>query len=130
MPRRVTRDELTPILAEARAKGHQVQQVVRTADGRSFTLHDGALVGCSDGSRYVIAHMNRGGFTLRREIPKVKGKAARAADKRRRRAARELNGRLEARRQQRCARVEAEGPSLEQAMERATEMFAGAELEA
>jgi len=108
MPQRVTRAERRPILAEARAHGHRVEQVVRTKDGRRFTLTDGARVGCSDGSRYVIANMNRGGFTLHREVPKVKGKAARAADKRRRRAAREHTGRLEARRRDRTAHVERE----------------------
>jgi len=87
-----------------------VKRVVRSGE-RTFTLHDGGRVGSSNGVVYRVRNMVRGGFTLERELPKVKGKAARRADKlarRRLRDAREHNARLELRRQDRQARAELE----------------------
>ena len=81
----ITRSELPTVLEQLAAQPGVRASVVKkitTPEGKSFELRDGGLVGTSDGSRYVIGEMNRGGFTLRREIPKVRGKAARKADRR------------------------------------------------
>lgn len=108
-PKRVTRRELKALLREV--PGAMLREQHTTVDGKQFTLQDGSLVGCSDGSRYVVGNMARGGFTLRREVPRARGKAARRAEKQQRardRREREYNGRLELRRRDRQERVELE----------------------
>jgi hypothetical protein len=103
----ITRAELAAKMQELAAAGAiaSVTRNVKTPDGKEFTLRDGGLVRCEDGSRYRIANMNRGGFTLQREISKVRGKAARRADRAHRRDAREHNARLEARRREQLAHL-------------------------
>lgn len=61
---------------------------MNTPPDRSLARHDyqdGDLVVAKDGSRYRLANHAK---SIVREVPKVRGKAARRADKKRRRAVR------------------------------------------
>jgi hypothetical protein len=50
-------------------------------------ITNGTRLVATDGTAYVVSNVRSYSLTLRRELPKVRGKAARKADKRARRAA-------------------------------------------
>lgn len=51
------------------------------------------LISDVDGERYVVSNLHQGGLTLRREVPKLRGKRARHADRERRALARQKGAR-------------------------------------
>jgi hypothetical protein len=80
--------EAAPDQAEAVAAARVDRIVERQKDAHRPNVTDGQVVyGEKSGTRYVLEHVRGyGSGTFRREIPKVKGKAARRADRAARRA--------------------------------------------
>ena len=68
------------------AHGYEREIHIPTVDGRHVRVEAGTPIQDSDGLRYVVERVNTDSLTLRREVPKVRGKAARKALKRARHA--------------------------------------------